>query len=67
MNAARKVDDRNIRDVAEKKTIAIMQLTRFGDVIQTFQAAKELKKQHPDVRLVLIARKKFAEYAENLV
>lgn len=61
MNAARKVDDRNIRDVAEKKTIAIMQLTRFGDVIQTFQAAKELKKQHPDVRLVLIARKKFAD------
>lgn len=60
MNAARKVDNNHTPDVAEVKTIAVMQLTRFGDVIQTFQAAKELKAEHPEVRLVLIARKKFA-------
>lgn len=60
MNAARKVDDQFTPDQAEKKTLAVLQLTRFGDVIQTYQAALELKEQHPHLRLILIARKKFS-------
>lgn len=42
------------------KTFAIIQLTRFGDLVQTFQAASELKKEHPEINLKLIARKSFA-------
>lgn len=41
-------------------TLAIVQLTRFGDLIQTAQAVQELKRQHPDYRVVLIARSQFA-------
>lgn len=61
MNAAKKIIDQFTPDQAERKTLAILQLTRFGDVIQTYQAALELKEQHPYLRLVLIARKKFSD------
>ena len=42
-------------------TIAIIQLTRFGDLIQTHQALLELKKIHPEYRVILIARSQFAK------
>ncbi len=42
------------------KTIAIIQITRLGDLIQTFQATRDLKKTYPNYRLVLIARSQFA-------
>ena len=42
------------------KTFAIIQLTRLGDLVQTYQAASSLKESHPEVRLKLIARKSFA-------
>lgn len=41
-------------------TIAIMQTTRFGDLIQTAQAISDLKTQYPQYRVVLIARSQFA-------
>ena len=41
-------------------TLAILQLTRFGDLIQTAQAIEELKKNHPEYRVILIARSQFA-------
>jgi ADP-heptose:LPS heptosyltransferase len=41
-------------------TLAILQLTRFGDLIQTAQAIEELKKAHPEYRIILIARSQFA-------
>lgn len=41
-------------------TFAIIQLTRLGDLVQTQQAARELKLSYPDIRLKLIARKEFA-------
>jgi len=45
----------------DKRTaIGIIQLTRIGDVIQTYQAAKQLKSENPDIELTLIARKEFA-------
>ncbi len=47
--------------VEAKKTICLIQITRIGDVIQTFQAALALKSDHPDIRLILVARKKFAK------
>ena len=43
-----------------QKTIAIMQVTRFGDIIQTCQAVAELKKLYPQYRTILIARAQFA-------
>ena len=43
------------------KTFTIIQLTRLGDLVQTYQAALELKETHPEIKLKLIARKKFAD------
>ncbi len=42
-----------------KKTIALLQLTRIGDIIQTAQMVKELRAKHTEFRIVLIARKQF--------
>ncbi|MBL7665489.1 MAG: glycosyltransferase family 9 protein [Bacteriovoracaceae bacterium] len=50
-----------LSELKNKKSLAIIQLTRIGDLIQTFLAAKELNKQYPEVALTLIARKKFAK------
>lgn len=45
-------------------TLAIVQTTRFGDLIQTAQAVEELKKIHPEYRVILIARSQFAKPLE---
>jgi len=42
-------------------TLAIVQLTRFGDLIQTSQAIEELRRNHPEYRVILIARSQFAK------
>ncbi|MFZ4712999.1 MAG: glycosyltransferase family 9 protein [Bacteriovoracaceae bacterium] len=42
-------------------TFAIVQITRLGDLLQALQAASAFKYQHPNVKLILIARKQFAE------
>lgn len=44
----------------ENKTFCLIQITRFGDMIQTLQVARSLKSQRPDIRLVLVAREQFA-------
>ncbi|MCK6593864.1 MAG: hypothetical protein L6Q33_01580, partial [Bacteriovoracaceae bacterium] len=44
-----------------QKTIALMQITRIGDVIQTLQAAKAVKKFHGDHRVILICREQFGK------
>ncbi|MEX0798109.1 MAG: glycosyltransferase family 9 protein [Bacteriovoracaceae bacterium] len=41
--------------------MGVIQITRIGDVLQTYQAAKQLKRERPEVELTLIARKKFAK------
>ncbi len=38
----------------------ILQLTRMGDLVQTYQACLDFKEQYPDVHLTLVAREKFA-------
>jgi len=43
-----------------QKTIALLQLTRIGDIVQTVQMVKELREVNPEYRVVLIARKQFA-------
>lgn len=45
-------------------TFAIVQLSRFGDVIQTLQAAMELKGKFPKTRLILIGRERFCKPLE---
>jgi ADP-heptose:LPS heptosyltransferase len=42
-------------------TIALMQLTRLGDLVQTVQAVQNFKSTHPNYRMVLIARSQFAK------
>ncbi|NOT79444.1 MAG: glycosyltransferase family 9 protein [Bacteriovoracaceae bacterium] len=42
-------------------TLAIIQITRIGDLIQTVQAVTDLRKLHSNYRLVLIARTQFAK------
>lgn len=49
-----------------KKTIALIQITRIGDVIQTCIAADQLKREQKDIELVLITRKKFGKGLEFL-
>lgn len=45
-------------------TLAILQMTRFGDLIQTAQAVEDLRKSHPEYRVILIARSQFAKPLE---
>ncbi len=49
------------------KTFTIIQLTRLGDLVQTFQAAKALKAIHPEITLKLIARNNFAKSLDFLL
>lgn len=42
-------------------TLALLQLTRFGDLIQTVQAVQNLKSTYPNYRVILIARSQFAK------
>lgn len=50
--------------VNKNKTISIVQITRIGDLIQTYQMAKMLKEQHPEINLILIARRNFGSLLE---
>ena len=43
-----------------QKTLCLVQLTRLGDLIQTAQVTKKLKESHSDIRVILVARKQFA-------
>lgn len=45
--------------MATKGTFCIIQLNRLGDLIQTYQAVKDLKCSYPDVQVKLIARQEF--------
>ncbi|MFA6237298.1 MAG: glycosyltransferase family 9 protein [Bacteriovorax sp.] len=51
----------------QSATLAIIQLTRFGDLIQTSQAVEELRRFHPEYRVVLIARSQFAKPLEFIL
>lgn len=53
--------------VEAPKTLAILQITRFGDLIQTLQAAEGFKDAYPNYRLILIARKAFAKPLEKIL
>lgn len=50
-----------------KFKMAFIQLTRIGDVIQTFSAARQLKTENPNAELTLIARSKFAKGLDFLL
>lgn len=58
-----KASNNNYKPITEtpSATLALVQLTRFGDLIQTFQATEELKNNHPGYRVILIARSQFAK------
>jgi len=50
-----------------QKTIGIIQITRIGDILQTYIAAKTLKEQRPEVRIILIARKQFVTPLTDII
>ena len=47
--------------------IAIIQLTRIGDIVQTVQAARQFRAENPNIYLTLIARRKFATGIKFLI
>ncbi len=44
-----------------KTKIAVIQLTRIGDLVQTLQATRQFKAENPNAEFTLIARRKFAK------
>jgi ADP-heptose:LPS heptosyltransferase len=52
---------------AVKKTVAIIQITRIGDILQTCHAARLLKINHPEFETLLVARKQFIEPVKFIV
>jgi ADP-heptose:LPS heptosyltransferase len=51
-----------------KRTIAIVQVLRLGDLIQTIQMAKGLREIHKDkYNLILVARKSFANSLKEMI
>ena len=54
-------DTRNNIPENAAKTICLIQLTRIGDILQTYQAAEIFKQQYPHYKLILIARTRFAQ------
>lgn len=64
MNA--KVIDDHSPETANKE-IAILQITRIGDILQTCHAVRLLKINHPEYNVTLIARKQFAEPVKFLI
>ena len=56
---AKVIDDQHSPEAA-KKEIAIVQITRIGDILQTCHAVRLLKVNHPEYNVTLIARKQFA-------
>ena len=62
METAKK-DSVDIPPQESQKTIAIVQILRLGDIIQTIQMAKSLRTEHGSkYKLLLIARKQFANH-----
>lgn len=69
MNAKQVKEDHtesDILDVAEK-TIAVLQLTRMGDILQTLHVFQELKEQRPEIKLIFIGRELFTKPIHFLV
>jgi ADP-heptose:LPS heptosyltransferase len=69
MAAANNTDiEKEIPPEPVKRTIAIVQILRLGDILQTVQMAQGLRDIHGDkYRLVLVARKKFANHLTEII
>ena len=52
---------------AQDENICFVQLTRMGDILQMYRASTSLKKYQPELKLYLVARKKFAWPLLNLL
>lgn len=50
-----------------KIRVAVVQMTRIGDLIQTMQAVRQLKAEKQNIEVVLIARRKFAQGLQFLL
>ena len=47
------------------REIGILNLTRFGDLIQTTPVLTGLRKRHPGARIHLIVKRRFRPVADN--
>lgn len=54
------------RDAATVERILIVNLTRFGDLLQTSPAIAALKRRHPGAAITLMAEKNFADVCEGI-
>lgn len=43
----------------KKSTICLVQLTRIGDIVQTLQAVRYFRYEHPGIRIIIVAREQF--------
>lgn len=57
----------NNTTVESVKTLAILQITRLGDLLQTVHAIKDVKQTCKKLRLILVARKQFAKPLNFLI
>lgn len=51
----------------QKLKIAIIQLTRIGDIVQTIQATRQFRAENPNTFITLIARQEFAAGIKFLI
>ncbi len=58
--------DRHDRPRSTVERILIVNLTRFGDLLQTSPAIAALKRQYPDASITLMAEKNFADVCEGI-
>jgi len=58
MEATKQNDE--IKAEENQKTLCLVQLTRLGDLIQTAQVTRKLKASRDDIKVILVARKQFA-------
>ncbi|WP_127715305.1 glycosyltransferase family 9 protein [Halobacteriovorax sp. HLS] len=68
MSAVKNSTDIEVPPQEVKKTIALVQILRLGDIIQTVQMAQGLRYVHGEkYRLLLIARKQFATPLKKII
>ncbi len=48
------------KQIPEEKTVCFVQITRFGDILQTIQSVTDLKNEYPNIKLIFVGRYQFA-------
>ena len=57
----------SVQDNRGRKSICLVQLSRMGDLVQTYRVSDSLKKYNPELELCLVARKKMASPMKDIL